>query len=398
MKNVRSRLHFLLLALCALTLTSTARAQPFAVTFVLDLRPEIAAGRFHPETEKVGVRGGVVPLSWQETLLAADPDGDGRYEVVATFARAPFGGQAVTYKYKIERPDHPGDGWEEGRNRQLYLSAATQTVNRAFNAPPEPIKISRVGTIRRHPAFPARQLAPRDVQVYLPPGYDGAPRRRYPVLYLHDGQNVFDGAEQGMEWQVDETAERLISAGRIAPIIIVAVHNTDARMDEYTPTQIERKNPDGTASQRGGKADLYGRFLVEQLRPFIDRTYRTRSGPGETALGGLVSLWLGLEHPKVFGAALAVSPAVRWDDELVLRKIAALPKKPRLRLWADIGTREGDDYVAAVHRLRDTLQKKGWKEGSDLRFVEQEGGQHDEISWASRVEGMLLFLYGTGKR
>ncbi len=394
---------FPLLALCALTLTSTARAQPFAVTFVLDLRPEIAAGRFHPETDKAGVRGGVVPLSWQETLLASDPDGDGLYEVVATYVRAPFGGQAVTYKYKIERPDHPYDGWEEGRTRQLFLRSATQTVSRVFDSPPEPIVLSRVGTIRRHPAFPSKHLAPRDVQVYLPPGYDREPRRRYPVLYLHDGQNVFDGAERGMEWQVDETAEDLISAGRIAPVIFVAVHNTEARTDEYTPRQVERKLPDGTIQKEGGKAPLYSRFLIEELKPFIDRTYRTRRSAADTAVGGasfggLVSLWLALEHPKVFGAALAVSPAAVWDDDALVRQAEALRNKPRIRVWVDVGNREGDDYVAAVHRLRETLQKKGWKEGSDLRFVEQEGGQHDEISWASRVEGMLLFLYGTGKR
>ncbi|HXU30604.1 MAG TPA: alpha/beta hydrolase-fold protein [Thermoanaerobaculia bacterium] len=396
-------LPLLLLALCAVALASGARAQPFAVTFVLDLRPEIAAGRFHVATDKAGVRGGVVPLSWRETLLAADPDGDGLYRVETTFAQAPFGGQAVTYKYKIERPDQPYDGWEDGRNRQLFLRTATQTASRIFNAPPDPIELSRVGTIRRHPAFPSKFLAPRDVQVYLPPGYDREPRRRYPVLYLHDGQNVFDGAERGMEWQADETAEALISAGRVAPVILVAVHNTEARTDEYTPRQVERKLPDGTVEKEGGKAPLYARFLIEELKPFIDRTYRTRRAGVDTAVGGasfggLVSLWLALEHPKTFGAALAVSPAAVWDDNALVRQAEALRVKPPIRVWVDIGTREGDDYVAAVHRLRDALQKKGWKPGADLQFVEQEGGQHDEISWASRVEGMLLFLYGTGKR
>lgn len=396
--------YWAFLSLCAVFVASGARAQPFAVTFVIDLRPEIAAGRFHPETDKAGVRSGVAPLSWGETLLAVDPDGDGLYEAKATYARAPFGGQAVTYKYKIDRPDRPNEGWEDGHNRQHFLSEAPQqTVSRVFNAPPDPFKISRAGTIRRHPAFASKHLAPRDVQVYLPPGYDREPRRRYPVLYLHDGQNLFDAGEQGMEWQADETAEALISSGRIEPVILVAVHNTEARTDEYTPRQVERKLADGTVRTAGGKAPLYARFLTEELKPFIDRTYRTRRGAADTAVGGasfggLVSLWLALEQPKTFGAALAVSPAAIWDDDALVHQVEALRAKPKLRVWVDLGTAEGDDYVASVHRLRDALQKKGWKSGADFSYVEQEGGGHDEISWASRFEGMLVFLYGTGKR
>ena len=396
-----------LLRSCLLVLLVTvavaADAQPFSVTFVIDLRAEIAADRFHPETDKVGVRGGIVPLSWSESLLAADPDGDGLYEAVATYARAPFGGQAITYKYKIERPGHPYEGWEDGRNRQLFLEGATQRVSRIWNAPPDPIRISRVGTILRHPAFGSKHVSPRDVQVYLPPGYERESKRRYSVLYLHDGQNVFDGAEQGMEWQVDETAEALIAAGRIEPVLIVAVHNSSARTEDYTPWHVERKRSDGTIEKEGGKAGLYARFLIEELKPFIDRTYRTRRAAADTAVGGasfggLVSLWLALEHPKVFGGALAVSPAAIWADDALVRQVEALRRRPSLRVWVDVGTAEGDDYIAAVHRLRDALLKKGWKAGSDFAFVEQEGGGHDEISWASRVEGMLLFLYGSARR
>jgi predicted alpha/beta superfamily hydrolase len=237
------------------------------------------------------------------------------------------------------------------------------------------------------------------MQVYLPPGYERERSRRYPVLYLHDGQNVFDAASMGMEWQVDETAEALIQAGRIEPLIVVAVANTDARRDEYTPTSVEWKRPDGSISKGGGKANLYGRFLIEELKPFIDRTYRTRRDAAGTALGGaslggLVSLWLALEHPQVFGNALAVSTAVEWDDNVILKKIAALPRMVPVRIWVDAGSLEGERFVSGARRLRDALAQKGWKPGTDLEYVEQEGGQHDEISWASRVEGMLSFLYG----
>lgn len=394
----RTSRALLLVLGAALALPAGAFAA-YPVTFVLDLRAEIAAGRFDPTKDGAGVRGGTVPLSWDQTLPATDADGDGLYEVAVTFPRAPFGGQAVAYKFKPEIPANPGAGWEEGRNRQLVLRPPAVTVRRAFNAPPEPVALSRVGTIRVHKAFASQLVAPRDVQVYLPPGYEREKGRRYPVLYLHDGQNVFDGAEAGMEWQVDETAQALLEAHRLAPVIVVAVSNSDERTADYTPTAIERKRPDGTAVQAGGKAGLYGRFLIEELKPFIDRTYRTRKDAANTAvggasLGGLVSLWLAIEHPDVFGAALAVSPSAWWDGELLARKVAALPKKLPLKVWVDIGSLEDADDIAAVRRLRDALEAKGWKPGADLAYVEQEGGQHDEISWASRVEGMLVFLYG----
>ena len=117
--------------------------------------------------------------------------------------------------------------------------------------------------------------------VYLPPDYDQATADRYPVLYLHDGQNVFDQATSfGDEWRVDETAQELITAGCIEPIIVVGIYNTgDHRIDEYTPTP----SADGTL---GGRADDYGRMLVEELKPFIDATYKTFPGAANTALGG----------------------------------------------------------------------------------------------------------------
>ena len=382
--------------------TTPARSDPHTVTFVIDMRPEIGGSRFDPARDAVGVRGGVAPLSWENTLLARDPDADGRYETTVTFPRAPFGGQAVTYKFKIERAQSPREGWEDGRNRQLFLRRPEQTVTRLFNSSPDPVAPSRTGTIRSHEAFPSRIVAPRNVHVYLPPGYDENTSRRYPVLYLQDGQNIFDATEMGMEWQFDETADSLIRAGRIEPLLVVAVANTDARRDEYTPISVETKKADGTVTRAGGNAKVYGRFLMDELKPFIDRTYRTRTDAASTAiggasLGGLVSVWLTLEYPGVFGSALGVSPTVWWGDSEILKKIANLPRKLPVKIWVDIGSLEGEEAVANARRLRDALVAGGWKLGTDLMYVEQEGGQHDEISWASRVEGMLTFLYGTGK-
>ena len=394
---MRSHALPVLLVLFLLFTSLPAASQPASVTFSIDMREEIAAQRFDPAKDAVGIRSGFAPLSWAETLPARDPDGDGRHEVTVTFPERPFGGQPVTYKFKIDAAANPGGGWEEGTNRRVVLTGAAQVVARRFNEPPPPIQPTLTGTIRTHPGFASRFLGPRDVFVYLPPGYDREPARRFPVLYLHDGQNVFDASHMGMEWQMDEIAERLIAAGPIEPLIIVGVANTDARSDEYTPTSVERTASDGTVRKVGGKADLYGRLLLDELKPFIDKTYRTRPEPSATRLGGashggLVSLYLGLKHPDVFGGLLVVSPSTWWDDFTILKTVAGLPAKTAQRIWVDIGTREGEEAITGTRRLRDALIAKGWTLGTDLHYLEQENGGHDEISWASRVEGMLRFL------
>lgn len=244
------------LVLGLLVASLPAAAAPFTVRFVIDLREEIAAKRFAPAKDAVGVRGGVDPLSWEQTLPARDEDGAGRYEVEVSFPERPFGGQPVTYKYKVDFPRDPGAGWEDGTNRRVFLHDAAQVVERRYNAPAPPIEPVLTGTLRRHPGFSSRFLGPRDLIVYLPPGYDEETSRRYPVLYMQDGQHLFDGSGIGMEWQMDEIAERLIAAGQIEPVIIVGIHNTEARMDEYAPTVIERRHPDGSVQKAGGKAGL----------------------------------------------------------------------------------------------------------------------------------------------
>ncbi len=387
------------LALSLLVSSSLAAAEPSTVTFVIDMREEIAAKRFDPAKDAVGVRGGFAPLSWGETLPARDADGDGRYEVEVPFAERPFGGQPVIYKYKIDSPKNPGGGWEEGRARRLSLTEARQTVARRYGESAPPIQPVLTGTIRTHTGFSSQLLGPRDLIVYLPPGYDQETSRRYPVLYMQDGQTVFDASIAGMEWQMDEIAERLIAAKQIEPVIIVGVYSTEVRWDEYTPTYLELKQPNGFVRKGGGKADLYGRLLIEELKPFIDRTYRTRpeqqsTSLGGASLGGLVSIYLGLKHPDVFGGLLVVSPSVPWDDYLILKTVAALPAKTAQRIWVDMGTSEVEEALTGARRLRDALIAKGWKPGVDLLYLEQEGGRHEEIAWASRVEPMLRFLYG----
>ncbi|MFN2533268.1 MAG: alpha/beta hydrolase [Pyrinomonadaceae bacterium] len=258
------------------------------------------------------------------------------------------------------------------------------------------------GDIRFHKNFHSELLKnDRDVIVYLPPDYNSNKKRRYPVLYLHDGQNVFDGATSyiaGQEWRVDETAEELINNHDIEPLIIVGIYNTGKeRVNEYTPAQDSKY-------KAGGQADSYGRMIVDELKPFIDVTYRTQkdaahTGLGGSSLGGLVTLYLGLKYPNVFSRLAVVSPSVWWANDQIVHYVESLPKKPKLRIWLDIGSREGRDDAEAKQTVDDArlleqaLIKKGWRLGSDLKYFEHTGAEHNERAWAGRTPDILRFLF-----
>ncbi|MGI8481133.1 MAG: alpha/beta hydrolase [Chthoniobacterales bacterium] len=256
------------------------------------------------------------------------------------------------------------------------------------------------GNIQSHERFASHILGNRrDVLVYLPPGYRGSETRRYPVLYLHDGQNVFDAATAfaGIEWGADETAQRLIAAKLIEPVIIVAVANTgEDRVHEYAPTR-GRIEP---AKRKRSKGLLrnYGQFLVEELKPFIDDTYRTRpdaesTGLGGSSLGGLATLVLGLWFPNVFTRLAVMSPSVWWDDCEIYEMVEALDETAKLplKIWLDTGTHE--EGWERASELRDRLIQKGWRLHDDLHYFEAEGGDHSEGAWAVRMDAVLRFLF-----
>ena len=237
----------------------------------------------------------------------------------------------------------------------------------------------------------------RKIFVYLPPGYDDDPERRYPVMYMHDGQNLFDAAEAfgGVPWAVDETAQLTILSGEAAPMIIVGVHNAgEARIDEYTPVAAER----GRMRGRGGKADRYGRMIIEDLKPFIDSEYRTRperefTGLGGSSLGGLVSLYLGLKRPDVFSRLAVMSPSVWWANNQIIREAAQIGERLPLRIWLDIGKREGPQIKHQVRALKEILLANGWRSGEDFAYFEIPNAHHEESAWAARFGEVLKFLY-----
>jgi pimeloyl-ACP methyl ester carboxylesterase len=253
----------------------------------------------------------------------------------------------------------------------------------------------------------SRFLGPqRHVEIWLPPGYDDSPTTRYPVLYMHDGKNLFDPrlANTGVDWGVDEAVVDLVSKGVIPPIIVVGVWSTAARAREYSPWH---------------DAPAYARFLIEELMPRVNREFRTRTGPANTAvmgssMGGLLSYYLVTYHPEVFGACGCMSthfplseavaaqvlgiPAAGIPDTTpyIIRDIRSGLRVPRgVRYWFDYGTLSTDSTYGPTHAaVRTWLLGQGLVEGRDFVVRRYEGASHYEAAWRARLKDPLTFLFG----
>lgn len=257
----------------------------------------------------------------------------------------------------------------------------------------------REAKLHKRSDFQSRVLAgPRELVVYLPPSYDANPQQRFPVMYLHDAQNVFEAKTAyvpGNYWRAGETAGDLVLSQRMQPVILVGIpHGGDRRIDEFTPS----RNPQNSY---GGQAHLYGRMIVEEIMPFIENQYRVLSGAkntglGGSSLGGLVTMYLGTQYPEVFGKLAVMSPSVWWDYRVILRRIVSVTHPHRAKIWLDVGTNEGSNprgTLRDTRLLRDVLTRKGWKNGVNLYYYEDAHGAHDEASWAARTPHMLQFLF-----
>ncbi|MGO9340721.1 MAG: alpha/beta hydrolase [Terracidiphilus sp.] len=235
----------------------------------------------------------------------------------------------------------------------------------------------------------------RDLIVYLPPGYGQHPDHTYPVLYLQDGQNLFDPRTSfipGRTWEVREHADEAIRAGEVEPLVIVGIYNTERRLAEYTHEHNWQMG--------GGEAAQYGLTLTREILPFIASQYRVKTdrdstGLGGSSLGGLVSLYLGLRYATWFGKLAVLSPSVWWNHQSILGYLNERAPEiwDRPRLWLDVGDKEGRRTVHDVEALNRRLKANHWQPGQTLHFEKVHGGTHDEASWARRVRPMLKFLF-----
>jgi predicted alpha/beta superfamily hydrolase len=257
---------------------------------------------------------------------------------------------------------------------------------------------SLTGNIQKLDGFESKVLKnKRNITVYLPPSYKTETKRRFPVIYMHDGQNVFDGMTSyipNQEWRADEAAESLINAGIIEPVIIVAIDNGGSeRGNEYLPTKIKMGD-----NEFGGKADLYGKMLTDEIMPLINQKYRTKTGPENTgligsSLGGVISSYLGIIHPDIFGRLGVCSPSV-WVDNQILLKLVTTPKNAkRPKVWIDCGGQEPGSMVSGAKALYDVYVKDGWKPKTDIILLIEPNAGHNETAWARRLPSILTYLF-----
>ena len=243
----------------------------------------------------------------------------------------------------------------------------------------------------------------RMLRVWLPPGYDDPtqPSKRYPVLYLNDGQNIFDACTSlfsTREWRADETAKSLIEDGKIQPLIIVGIDNAGKkdRPKEYLPFPDESLQP--TVPHVRGKE--YPRFLLEEVIPFIDRHYRTDRAPSKTGIGGSsygagIALFTVMEYPGRFGRLLLESPSLYAHDDYLLHRAKNFHRWPE-KVFLGVGT--VNEPVEDVQRLRNILERDSLQNhkaiATRLLTRQQEGAAHNEEAWSNRLPEALMFLYG----
>lgn len=229
----------------------------------------------------------------------------------------------------------------------------------------------------------------RDIDVYLPASY-GDSHRRYPVVYMHDGQNLSDPSTAfAGTWELNNALRDLAARG-IEPIV-VGVNNTADRLTEYSPF--------ADAKHGGGGGDAYLNFLAGTVKPRVDRLFRTRRRASETAIagssmGGLISVYGWFKRPDVFGLAAAMSPSL-WFGRDALHRYIKSARAPRSgRLYLDAGTAEGAGTLKDARLMRALLETKGLEMGDRLQYVEDRGGRHEEAAWSRRLAAALEYLFG----
>jgi enterochelin esterase-like enzyme len=244
------------------------------------------------------------------------------------------------------------------------------------------------GTVRYHRGLTDKRLkSPRDCIVWLPPSSATHPERRFPVLYMQDGQNVFDPGTSfsSVDWHVDETADSLITAGALQEIIIVGLYNSPDRRAEHG---------DGPAGHE------YCSFVCTTVKPLIDSTYRTLPDRVHTAVmgsssGGLISFLFAWWRPDVFSAAASVSGAFLPRMTTILDTVRTGGRRP-IRVYLDCGTGGVDRVLLPGNeQLYALLKKQGFVEGKDVTYYFADGADHNEAAWAARVWRPLVFLFGT---
>jgi len=245
-------------------------------------------------------------------------------------------------------------------------------------------KIAVIGNVEYHREMYSRILdTKRDLFVWLPAGYEENSVKKYPVLYMHDGQNLIDPKTSfaGKDWQVDETITRLLAEHKIKEIIVVGINNSNYRLEEYSDSE---------------KGERYRKFLIEELKAFVDSKYRTLSDNKNTAImgssmGGLASFLTVWKYPEVFSMAGCMSSSFYYNDDKVFKMLDEYigPKK-HIKIYID----HGEDGLVRGQKMFCKLTQMGYVIGTDLDYFYVRGAEHNETEWAKRLERPLIFFFG----
>jgi predicted alpha/beta superfamily hydrolase len=331
---------------------------------------------YPPGGHALALRGAEAPLSWT-TNTPATKTADGWT----------WSSQNVTTAFDF-KPLLDGSTWSIGPNYRIApgetidIYPRFQSANGAFSIRWQAFASPTLGRTRR-------------VWVYLPPGYAENTEARYPVVYMHDGQNLFDRNAAFGCWYADRALDDGAANGSIREAIVVGPEATASRMTDYTPSV-----DDGRAE--GGGADAYLASLVTELKPLVDRELRTRTGRDDTAivgssLGGLVSAWAGVRRAETFGLVGAMSPSTWWDSTMILGAVSGMTSqavKP-LRVYVDSGDAGPSlDDASNTAELARRYRSVGYRDGVDFLYVLASGHQHNESYWSQRLPRALAFLLG----
>lgn len=291
---------------------------------------------------------------------------------------------------------------------RLFASILILTMTAALSFAQTPIKVEGeaiLGGFWRYEKFPSKLVEARNVDVWLPADYSS--RKKYAVLYMHDGQNLFNPKESygGVDWGIDETMTRLLAEKKIKDTVVVGIWNTPKRFQEYMPqkafammSEEQRAEVRKFSKAESVFSDNYLRFIVTELKPFIDKTYSTKRDAGNTAvmgssMGGLISLYAISEYPKIFGAAGCVSTHFPIGGGIVIDYMkTSLPSPGKHKIYFDYGTETLDStYEPFQLRADEVMRVKGFTEVNWLTKKFQ-GEEHSEKSWRKRVDTPIIFL------
>jgi predicted alpha/beta superfamily hydrolase len=379
---MRRNLLMTLLLLLLFPVVNAQQVKPYKIEFVL-VSPSLA------DDSSVYICGNLNQLAgWNPSSLKMKNRGNHTWSFTINSSNA----IPVEYKYTL------GSWQREGANADgiplsnfiIKVTSDTVVNDNVFfwlNNTKRKITGQITGEVRYHQKLSGKGIQNRDVIVWLPPDYNDNEKNRYPVLYMEDGQNIFDPLTSafGVDWQIDETADSLIRNKIIEPIIIVGIYNTKDRMSEYTP----------------GGGTAYMDFVVKTVKPFIDNNYRTlpdrkNTLTGGSSAGGTISFMLLWNYPSVFSGAICMSPAFKIQNIDLVKEVSAYSgKRKPVKIYIDNGGKGLEERLQpGVDEMIKALEIKGYRRNKNLFLISAPDAEHNEAAWAKRMPEALKIMVG----